>query len=49
MNVAGGNGDWKLEAVVGCPAFYTNSPPCWFHRLMQRLFFGFRWTKGDEK
>lgn len=45
MNVSGGKNDWKLMAVDGCPAFYTNKPPNWFHRFMQRIFFGFRWTR----
>jgi hypothetical protein len=36
---------WKLVAVDGCPAFYTDRPPCWFHRFMQRWLLGFKWTK----
>jgi hypothetical protein len=27
---------------------YLRSRPCWFHRTMQRLAFGFRWEKLPE-
>jgi len=44
MNVYG-KGAWKLQAFADCPAMFTKNPPCWFHRMMQRCFFGFRWTR----
>lgn len=40
-----GEGTWKFQAFDGCPAYFTNKPPNWFHRAVQRLFMGFRWTK----
>ncbi len=44
MNIHG-KGTWKLEPFEGCLSFYTNTPPSWFHRVMQRLILGFRWTR----
>jgi hypothetical protein len=46
MNLSMGKEDWRFKAFADCPALYTSQPPCWFHRVMQRLFFGFRWTRG---
>jgi hypothetical protein len=45
VNLWRGKGDWKLVAFEDCPAFYTSKPPSWFHRLMQRLLLGFKWTR----
>lgn len=44
MNVFGG-GAWKLTVCADAPALYTDRPPCWFHRAMQRLILGFRWSR----
>jgi hypothetical protein len=44
MNLYRG-GAWKCQAFKDSPAFFTNKPPCRFHRFMQWLFFGFRWTR----
>lgn len=38
-------GGWRLQPFRDGPALYSSQPPCWFHRLMQRCFFGFRWTR----
>jgi hypothetical protein len=35
-------GDFFQCSVLGEKA------PCWFHRLMQRLFFGFRYERIDD-
>jgi hypothetical protein len=36
---------WKCRPFIDGPTFYTNNPPCWIHRLLQRCFFGFRWSR----
>lgn len=38
-------GSWRFQAFEGCLSLYTNTPPCWFHRQLQRLLFGFRWSR----
>ena len=43
------NSPWKCklfghkQGLVFIPAY--GEEPCWFHRLMQRLILGHRWTK----
>jgi hypothetical protein len=41
-------GAWKVKPWEDAPASYSNKPPCWFHRLMLRWFFGIRWTKESD-
>lgn len=39
------DGTWVKSFIVGA---YLK-PPSLFNRLMQRLFFGFRWVRGEPK
>ncbi len=37
---------WKLLVCRRSDfGLYFDTPPCWFHRLMQRLVFGIRWVR----
>jgi hypothetical protein len=36
---------WKFKPFEDCPAIFTSKPPFWFHRLMQRVLLGFKWTR----
>jgi hypothetical protein len=38
-------GAWKLQPFKDCPAMYTNTPPCWFHRFMLKVLLGWSWEK----
>lgn len=39
---------WRLQPFKdSAPKFFFYEPPCLFHRLMQRWFFGFKWIKED--
>lgn len=36
---------WRFQPFADCPALYTSNPPNWFHRFMQRLLLGIKWTR----
>lgn len=41
-----GPGMWQFKPFEDGPTFYTEKPPCRFHRFMQWLAFGFRWSRS---
>lgn len=47
MNYYRGPGTaWKVQPFKDeNPAFFQCEAPCRFHRWMQRIFFGFKWTR----